>query len=370
MTEPVRHVSAPDFLRTRRRGVPLRTPRVASAVVLATFVLAGCGVQAHTVEVPVTRPTLFPPNYTTAPTTSAAPGGSTMASSTSTTKVPRPIPAVLADGKPRAVVTSTGVVAAVDSVRADGAFVVTSPCGAAVAVSKATPIVAANVVLDPGHGGALDPGTVGPTGTKEAAVNLAVAQAAAAQLEAFGVKVVLTRTADYYSTLASRARVATSLAPNAFVSIHHNGAPDHVEDRPGTEVYYQADDERSSKRLAGLIYEEVTIALAPQKIRWGWYADAGVKARLNDQGRDYYGILRNAAGVPSALAELSFLTDVAEEALLKTPEFQKLEGAAVARGILRYLTTDDPGSGFVGASKRTDATTGGGSTICVDPPLQ
>jgi N-acetylmuramoyl-L-alanine amidase len=205
---------------------------------------------------------------------------------------------------------------------------------------------------------------------KEATVNLAVAQAAAAQLEAFGVKVVLTRTADTYSTLASRARIATSLAPNAFVSIHHNGAPDHDDDRPGTEVYYQADDERSSKRLAGLIYEEVTAALAPQQLRWGWYADAGVKVRLNDQGGDYYGILRNAAGVPSALAELSYLTKPAEEALLKTPEFQKLEGAAVARGILRFLTTDDPGSGYVGPSKRTDAATGGGSTGCVDPPLQ
>ncbi len=339
-------------------------------VVVTAVAAAGCGVQADTVEVPVTRPTLFPPNYTTAPTTSVLPGGSTTAASSTTTQAPRPIPPVVADGKPRAVVTATGIVAAVNSVRADGAYLVTSPCGAEVAVTKATPIVAANVVLDPGHGGAPDPGTVGPGGMKEATVNLAVARAAAAQLEAFGVKVVLTRTADTYSTLASRARIATSLAPNAFVSIHHNGAPDRDEDRPGTEVYYQADDERGSKRLAGLIYEEVTTALAAQKIRWGWYDDAGVKVRLNDQGGDYYGILRNAAGVPTALAELSYLTNAAEEALLKTPEFQNLEGAAVARGILRYLTTDDPGSGFVGPSKRKDAATGGGSTGCVDPALQ
>ncbi len=345
--------------------------RVASVARLVVICVAfvSCGVQAHTVEVPVTRPTLFAPSNTTTAPASAVSGPTT---SSTTTKAPRPIPVLVADGKPRAVVTATGIVAAVNSVRADGAYLITSPCGAEVAVTKATPIVAANVVLDPGHGGTPDPGTVGPTGTKEATINLAVAQAAAAQLEAFGVKVVLTRTTDTYSTLASRARIATSLAPNVFVSIHHNGAPDHDDDRPGTEVYYQADDERSSKRLAGLIYEEVANALAaqPQKIRWGWYGDAGVKVRLNDQGSDYYGILRNAAGVPSALAELSYLTNAAEEALLKTPEFQKLEGAAVARGILRYLTTDDLGSGFVGASKRTDAATGGGSTGCVDPPLQ
>jgi hypothetical protein len=179
--------------------------RVASVAGLVVICVAfvSCGVQAHTVEVPVTRPTLFAPSDTSSAPTSAVSGPTT---SSTTTKAPRPIPVLVADGKPRAVVTATGIVAAVNSVRADGAYLITSPCGAEVAVTKATPVVAANVVLDPGHGGVPDPGTVGPTGTKEATINLAVAQAAAAQLEAFGVKVVLTRTTDTYSTLASRAR--------------------------------------------------------------------------------------------------------------------------------------------------------------------
>ena len=49
-----------------------------------------------------------------------------------------------------------------------------------------------------------------------------------------------------------------------------------------------------------------------------WVADddAGVKYRLNQRGTDYYGILRESVGVPAALAELAFLSNPAEEALL------------------------------------------------------
>jgi hypothetical protein len=49
---------------------------------------------------------------------------------------------------------------------------------------------------------------------------------------------------------------------------------------------------------------------------------------------------------------------------------QAVEGQAVARGIVRYLTTKDPGSGFVTPYDRTEpAGPGGGSSGCTDPPL-
>jgi hypothetical protein len=68
---------------------------------------------------------------------------------------------------------------------------------------------------------------------------------------------------------------------------------------------------------------------------------------------------------------LAYVTNPAEEALLATPEFQQVEGDAVARGIVRFLTTEDPGTGYVGPSRRTaPAGPGGGADGCVDPPLE
>jgi hypothetical protein len=59
-----------------------------------------------------------------------------------------------------------------------------------------------------------------------------------------------------------------------------------------------------------------------------------------------------------------------EEELLSRADVQKAEGEAVARGIVRYLTTRDPGSGYVTPYPRTTpAGPGGGSSNCVDPTL-
>src|SRR5690606_2721081 len=135
---------------------------------------------------------------------------------------------------------------------------------------------------------------------------------------------------------------------DAFVSIHHNAAPTHLQDTPGSEVYYQVAGGEPSKRLAGLVYEEVVAALAPYDIEWAAFREAQVKVRLSRDGGDYYGTLRRSEGVPAALAELSYITNPPEEALLRTPELRAVEGKAVARAVLRYLTTDDPGTGFVG----------------------
>ena len=93
--------------------------------------------------------------------------------------------------------------------------------------------------------------------------------------------------------------------------------------------------------------------------------------RLSRDGGDYYGILRRSAGVPGALAELAYVTNPPEEALLRTPEFQAVEGRAIARAVVRFLTTDDPGTGFVGPSDRSEpAGPGGGGEGCVDPRLE
>jgi N-acetylmuramoyl-L-alanine amidase len=254
----------------------------------------------------------------------------------------------------------------VDS-RDDRGWLVETPCGNKETLTAGSPLPTPTVILDPGHGGS-ETGAIGPNGLREAVVNLAVSKFAKAALEANGVSVVMTRPGDDRVVLTTRSALARKLRPAALVSVHHNSSPDGPRDTPGTETYYQYRSPQS-KRLAGLIYEEVFKALSAYQLPWVGQVDAGAKYRLNDRGGDYYHMLRETAGTPSTIAELAFISDAPEADLLKRPDVQKVEGDAVARGILRFLRTPDPGSGFVTPLPRPSADNGGGAEGCVDPPL-
>ena len=149
------------------------------------------------------------PRHDHASTTTTVVTTTTASPSTTTTTVPVAWGA-LAAGPPRAVVDPHGCGLAVLRDNADGTFVARTPCGEEATV-RGTPLRAAHVVLDPGHGGE-EPGAVGPAGTLEKDVNLAIAEETQRQLEALGATVVLTRTGDYRITLVARGAIATSLA--------------------------------------------------------------------------------------------------------------------------------------------------------------
>ncbi len=298
-----------------------------------------------------------PASTTGAPTATAAP---------TTTAPPVAWPALAAGGA-KAVVTPTGVVLAVLADRGDGTFTAQSPCGVEVTVAG-TPLTGAHVVLDPGHGGD-EPGAVGPAGAREKDVNLAIARKAQRRLQALGATVVLTRTEDYRITLRSRAAIGTALKPLLFLSVHHNADPDGPHEGPGAETYFQI-GQADSRRAAGLVYEEVVRAFAPYGVTWVGDRDAGAKYRPATDGGDYYGILRRTAGVPAVLSEAAFLSNAPEEALLVDPAFQEVEAEALTRAVVRFVTTADPGSGYVEPYPRTQpAGPGGGAEGCVDPPL-
>ena len=246
-------------------------------------------------------------------------------------------------------------------------WLVETPCGNQTTLSKGTPLATPVVMIDPGHGGN-ETGAVGPNGLRESVLNLAVSKVTKATLEANGVSVVMTRPGDDRVVLTTRSALVRKLRPAAMISIHHNASPDGPRTAPGTETYYQYRSPQS-KRLAGLIYEEVFRALSQYQIPWVGQVDAGAKYRLNSQGGDFYHVLRETAGTPSTIAELAFLSDPPEAALLAKPDVQKVEGDAVARGILRFLRTRDPGSGYVTPVPRPDVDNGGGPQGCVDPPL-
>lgn len=236
------------------------------------------------------------------------------------------------------------------------------PVGSAVSSGRS------EVVLDPGHGGN-EPGATGPGGLAEKTVNLAVASRAAEILAGRGVTALLTRSDDYRATLNFRTELARAAHPAILVSVHHNAEPDGKMDRPGSETYYQIGSP-ASKRLAGLMYEEALRALSAFRADWVGDRDAGAKWRPNSRGGDYYGILRLAKeqGITAILAELAFISNPSEEALLATGETRNAEAQAVAQAAIRYLRSQDPGSGFTTPYPREQpAGPGGGRTGCSDP---
>ncbi|WP_436793580.1 N-acetylmuramoyl-L-alanine amidase family protein [Actinospongicola halichondriae] len=286
---------------------------------------------------------------------------------TTTTTVPSVFPPLPDRTDVPAVETATGLVLPVVG-GSPGAWEVLTPC-AVTAVVDGVPVRGAHVVLDPGHGGS-EPGAVGPSGQTERDVNLDIANRTASRLRALGATVVMTRPGDQRVTLQTRAAIALALQPIAFVSIHHNAAPLGSGPNPGSELYHQL-DAPESKRLAGLLWEELQAAFTPFGNDWAVGDDPGARARQSLRtGDDFYGVLRRTETVPAVLTEAAFLSDPEEDALLATDAFRDAEADAIARAVVRLVSTDDPGAGYV-ATKVSDspAGSGGGTAGCEDPPL-
>lgn len=172
------------------------------------------------------------------------------------------------------------------------------------------------VVIDPGHGGP-DPGAVGPSGLREKDVALAVALKVKSMLQP-AAEVILTRSGDNNVDLAPRAEVANKAGADCFVSIHCNSAANSAA--RGMETYSYPGSE-NGRRLAAALQKSLTDALQ--------LANRGTK-------QANFAVLR-LTECPAALAELAFISNPQEEALLASPEFQERAARAVAEGVAAYL---------------------------------
>ncbi len=270
-------------------------------------------------------------------------------------------------GEVKVLVTPTGVVVPVIAESSDG-YIVTSPCGNPARVAWGRPIFEADVVLDPGHGGEVETGAVAGSGLTEKELNLDVAKRTARELERRGISVVLTRTADYRMPLVTRAAVANRLSAGAIVSIHHNAPNANPSSIPGTEVFFQTGSDES-RRLAGIVYEEVFDALSAYDLNWTTATDAGALTVENRDGDDAYGMIRRPR-VPAVLAEIGYLSNPEEAELFATDDYRRVASRALADAIERWLTTDDAGSGYVDDPRVfTPSGSTGGTDGCIDPDL-
>ncbi|MGI9598222.1 MAG: N-acetylmuramoyl-L-alanine amidase family protein, partial [Acidimicrobiales bacterium] len=272
-----------------------------------------------------------------------------------------------AQGGVRALLSPTGVLVGVTGQTSSG-YVVETPCGGVTTLVWGQPIAGAQVVLDPGHGGDEAGANEGGQLT-EAELNLRLARRTAAELTERSISVVLTRNGDYRIPISRRAALADSIGPEAFVSIHHNTPASRPSPQPGTEVFVQTASDRS-RRLGGLLYEEVFGALSQFDVEWTSRDDAGVLSVVNDDGEDAYGIARYPT-TTSALIEMAYLGNEKEAVLLATDDYLEAAAIALADGIQRFLTTEEPGTGFVDQPRVFNPSgVTGGTTGCVDPPLE
>ncbi len=193
------------------------------------------------------------------------------------------------------------------------------------------------IVLDPGHGGdAHLPGFKrGPTGVREAEINLRVALLLQKLLEDAGVQVVLTRNVDRDLSLADRAAVANKAKADLFLSLHHNAS-----DTP--TVNYTS------------IWVHGDLADAPPGFDAARHVAAGLGKYLRTDV-DYtspimsdrqmyesgFGVLRGA-DVPAMLVEASFHSNPNEEQRLADARHNLREAYGIYEGLCNWALGGRP----------------------------
>ena len=188
------------------------------------------------------------------------------------------------------------------------------------------------ICLDPGHGGQ---GHVpnykrGPTGVREAEVNLRVALYLRELLQEIGANVIMTRVDDSYVSLAMRSQIANESGADFFISLHHNGIDNPKTNYTSTWYHGDADDSRQSLDLARYIQLGVSDALElPTSPAAGLYSDKLITA-------SGFGVLRMTE-CPAVLCEASFLSNPEEEARLQEDDYLRKEAYGYFLGIARYV---------------------------------
>lgn len=182
------------------------------------------------------------------------------------------------------------------------------------------------VCLDPGHG----PGNVNgsPDGTyKEWEFTWDMAQRIKPLLEAQGVGVVLTKTADNYPSLTERANISNKATPDCFVSIHTNAYGEGGwSSASGLEIYTSAGPMTAQRNV-----------LASDLVN-AFHA-AGVSLRSEPIKHKMYTVLAKT-DAPAALIEYGFHTNKMDTEYLKDNKYRDKLAEATANGICTYLNVD------------------------------
>lgn len=223
------------------------------------------------------------------------------------------------------------------------------------------------IVIDPGHGGH-DPGAIGPGGLHEKDVVLDIALKLKDILSADpSNEVFLTRDKDVFLPLEERTAIANKRNADLFVSIHANASP--RKNTRGIETYLLnwTDDEEamrvaarenaiSLKKMREMqkqmdILEVIKSDLMRQNkrdesIKLAHYIQKSMVSTLNNNYKTpdlgvkwaLFFVLFGAR-MPSALVEVSFISNPEEEKLLSDESYRMHIAKAIAAGLNMYLTS-------------------------------
>lgn len=204
-----------------------------------------------------------------------------------------------------------------------------SRAGSAVAVLSSEVSTAPIVVIDAGHGGE-DGGAISVTGVRESTLNLEISQRLNDLLHFLGIQTKMIRTEDISvytegETIAQKKvsdihnRVAmVEQTPNAvLVSIHQNQFSE--SQYRGAQVFYA----QGSQELAELLQSELAEQVDPKN------------HRECKQAKGIY--LLEHISCPAVLVECGFLSNPAEEALLRDEAYQKKLASVIACTLASHL---------------------------------
>ncbi len=215
------------------------------------------------------------------------------------------------------------------------------------------------IVIDAGHGG-YDPGAIGKTGLREKNINLDIANRLAKILRDKGLKIIMTRTSDYFVSLERRVEISNSAKADLFISIHTNA--NTIRDMNGFEVYHVSSEISDLRRaklsadnamldLEKTSYDQLTSNL--KTILWDMiYASSRAESvdlaqsicRAVNNGLCVKVIGVKSAGfqvlkgahMPAVLVEIGFLSNEKEEHKLKNTYYRQQITDAISEGIKNY----------------------------------
>jgi len=227
-------------------------------------------------------------------------------------------------------------------------------------LTRALGLKIGRIVIDAGHGGH-DTGTIGPTGLmeKDLCLDVALRLGKIIQQRLPSADVVFTRSDDTFIPLEERTHIANEAKADMFVSIHANSSQDTAA--RGIETYYlnlkgspeamevAARENATSDQGIHELEDLVKQIARTEKIDESREFAEDVQDSLSKRVQKTAKVVKNrgvrkapfvvliGADMPSILTEISFLSNPADEKLLKQPEHRQRVAEGIFQGIAGYL---------------------------------